>query len=132
MTREEYLTQSRDKQIQIKKLEQELSELKKSYIDEHKQIKGEFPIKIHYVRSFEDFKEEGDAYIVGYKMFDYTYYVHGTDSFNKNHGLVYPYLLKAKKDGTMSRFEQNIPKWGVLTFWEIGKESEVHTIDFGI
>ena len=131
MTREEYLTQSRDKQIQIKKLEQELSELRKSYIDEHKQIKGELPIKIHYVRSLDDYKEEGDAYLVGYKMFDYTYLVYGTDGFNKHHGQVYPFLLKAKKDGTMSKIEQHIPKWGVLTFWEIGKESEVHTIDFG-
>ena len=48
-----------------------------------------------------------------------------------NAGHTYPVLIKAKKDGSMSKFELHYPKYGIFKFWVIGKEDEVYEIDFG-
>ena len=132
MTREEFLEQSKLKQMQIKRLEQELVEDRKSYIEEHKQIKGELPVKIHYVHTDErGYKEEGDAYVTGFDVYSFNYYVYGTNEFQKYHGLVYPVIHKLKKDGGKSRYEHHYSKFGTFKFWEIGKEETVYELDFG-
>ena len=66
-------------------------------------------------------------------MCDYKYYEYYTISskFSPSDGLVYPVLIKVKKDGSMSRFELHYPKFGTFKFWVIGKENEVYEIDFG-
>lgn len=135
MTREEYLKQSKEKQKMIKQLEHELSEMKKEYINEHKQVKEDLPVKIHYIHTEKDYyKIEEDAYIKQFDLMDYKYYefydVHNSSDFRPFDGLVYPVLIKAKKDGSMSKFELHYPKYGVLKFWVIGKEDEVYEIDF--
>jgi len=135
MTREEYLEQSKEKQMMIQKLEHELFETRKEYINEHKQVKEELPVKIHYIHTeIDNYTVEDDAYIKRFDMTDYKYYVYynGTsNSFHKSDGIVYPVLIKAKKDGSMSKFELHYPKCGTLKFWVIGKEDTVYEIDFG-
>ena len=136
MTREEYLKQSREKQMMILQLKRELTEMRKSYINEHKQIEEVLPVKIHYIHTEKDlYVEEGDAYITSFKVMDYTYYEsfsnYGTDGFLPDHGIVYPVLTKAKKDGGQSKFEFHYPKYGTLKFWVIGKEDKIYELDFG-
>ena len=135
MTREEYLEQSKEKQMMIQKLEHELFETRKEYINEHKQVKEELPVKIHYIHTEKDYYTmEDDAYIKRFDMTDYKYYVYYNgipNSFHESDGIVYPVLIKAKKDGSMSKFELHYPKYGTLKFWVIGKEDEVYEIDFG-
>lgn len=138
MTREEYLKQSKEKQMMIQKLKHELFEARKEYINEHKQVKEELPVKIHYIHHSEkdNYTVENDAYIKRFDMFDYKYYEYYTthhidQPFSPFDGLVYPVLIKAKKDGSMSKFELQYPKFGTFKFWVIGKEDEVYEIDFG-
>jgi hypothetical protein len=138
MTREEYLEKSKEMQIAIKNLEHQQFEMRKAYINEHKQVKEELPVKIHYIHSSEkdNYTMEDDAYIKRFDMFDYKYYEYYTtyhidQPFHPSDGLVYPVLIKAKKDGSMSRFELHYPKCGTFKFWVVGKEDEVYEIDFG-
>lgn len=117
----------------IKNLKHELFEIRKQYIDENKQVKEDLPVKIHYIHSEKDlYVEEDDAYLTSFNVLDYTYLESAHDTrFFQHHGIVYPVFKKVKKDGSMSKFEIDYPKYGVLKFWVIGKEDDVYEIDFG-
>ena len=136
MTREEYLEKSKEMQIEIKNLEHEQFEMRKAYINEHKQINEDLPVKIHYIHTEKDlYTVEDDAYIKRFDLMDYKYYeyygTHHINQFSPADGLVYPVLIKAKKDGSMSKFELHYPKYGIFKFWVIGKEDTIYEINFG-
>ena len=131
MTREEYLEKSKEMQLTINKLEQDLTQMKKDFINEHKQIKDELPVKVHVIHTEKYYVEEYDAFVVSFTTMEYKYYSTHDLDFQPYHGVVYPVLKKAKKDGTISRFEQDFPRWGTYKFWVIGKEDTVYEIDFG-
>ena len=132
MTREEYLEKSKEMQLTINKLEQDLTQMKKDFINEHKQIRDELPVKVHVIHTEKDYVEEYDAFVISFTTMEYKYFMSARDlDFQPYHGIVYPVLKKAKKDGTMSRFDQQFSRWGTYKFWVIGKEDTIYEIDFG-
>ena len=129
MTREDYLKQYIQRVEQIETLKKELTLLNKEYLEEHKQIKKNLPVKIHFVHSMNDKTIEGDGYIVGYKLFNPTSLIESWV------GIVYPIINSTKKNGSeMSSREHHYAKYGVFKFWETDSpntEVPVHIIDFG-
>ena len=128
MTREEYIELHVEKSTQMNQLKRELTQLRKDYIEEHKQIEN-LPAKIHLVQQYKNFRKEDvtvetDAYIVGYDIIEGSY-------SQKYSYKVFPLLKDAKKNGEISMKAYHYTKCGLLRFWEIGKEDTVYEIDFG-
>ena len=137
MTREEYLKSYHEKRKQLNLLETELRVMKLEFIEEHKQIKGALPVKIHFVYNEQSFmgevtQKEADAYIIGYDVI-VPYYVSPLDSQPEAefYGKVFPILMSAKKNGEMSERHLHFHKIGTVRFWEIGKEDTIYEINFG-
>ena len=118
----------------VNRLNKELYDMKYAFIDEHRQIKEEYPIKIHDVAEYTDtmwhktVEKEGDAYIVNYKMLDPVILNDYLDPLYCN---VFPVLNKVKKNGEMAQQECHYVKKGTFRFWKIGEEDKVYEINFG-
>ena len=117
MTKEELVSVITEIERQQFTLKSQLVRIKKQYINEHKQIKTELPVKVHFKTDTID----RDVYITRYDLM----YLDDANIF------VYPVIYMVKSDGYVSRKEVHYPKRGKVKFWEIGNEEQVHEIDFG-